>query len=85
MQEQPRKKGRSSQRNPERVGLQKTVPLPRQYAFVVQFQPETDIERGLILGRIEHVLSGEASHFGSLEELRAFIARVFTAMHEWEK
>ena len=33
-------------------------------------------------GRVEHVVSGQAAHFHSLEELLAFIARVLTAVQE---
>ena len=28
------------------------------------------------MGRVEHVVSGQATHFGTLEELLAFMARV---------
>ena len=45
-------------------------------AFVVQFHVETDIECGRVMGRVEHVVSGQATHFGTLEELLAFMARV---------
>jgi hypothetical protein len=45
-------------------------------AFVVQFRERADVERGLWAGRVEHVSSGQAARFQSLEELLAFIARV---------
>ncbi len=47
-------------------------------AFVVQFRAETDVGQGRCTGRVEHVVSGQATHFASLEELLAFIARVLT-------
>ena len=47
-------------------------------AFVVQFRAEINVERGPWIGRVEHVVSGQATHFASLEELVAFIARVLT-------
>ena len=51
-------------------------PLSTRRAFVVQFRTETDIEAGHCAGRVEHVVSGQATHFHSLEELLAFITRV---------
>jgi hypothetical protein len=45
-------------------------------AFVVQFQDETRIEAGHMVGRVEHVISGEAIHFQSLDTLLAFLAHV---------
>jgi len=49
-------------------------------AFVVQFRVETDVARGRVTGRVEHVMSGQATHFSSLEELLAFIAQVLTTV-----
>jgi hypothetical protein len=56
----------------------KKAPLSPHWAFVVQFRVGTDIEGGRLEGRVEHVVSGQATHFHSLEELLAFIARVLT-------
>jgi hypothetical protein len=50
--------------------------MSTQRAFVIQFRPETDIEQGRLAGRVEHVASGEAVHFQSLEELLAFVTRM---------
>ncbi len=47
-----------------------------QGAFVIQFRPETDIAAGRYEGRVEHVASYEATHFHSLDELLAFVARL---------
>jgi hypothetical protein len=47
-------------------------------AFVVHFRISTSIAQGRIEGRAEHVVSGQAAHFASLEELLAFIARMLT-------
>ena len=59
------------------------TPLSPHRAFVVQFRVETDVERGRFVGRVEHVVSGQATRFHSLEELLAFIQRVLTAVrHE---
>ena len=45
---------------------------------MVQFRAETAVEQGHFVGRVEHVVSGQATHFQSLEELLAFIGRVLT-------
>jgi hypothetical protein len=45
-------------------------------AFVVQFSAETTIEAGRLAGRVEHVVSRQATTFHSLEALLAFFARV---------
>jgi len=42
-------------------------------AFVVQFRAEANMEQGRCTGRVEHVVSGQATRFASLEELLAFI------------
>jgi hypothetical protein len=49
-------------------------------AFVVQFRAETDVEQGRCTGRVEHVVSGQATHFESLEELLGFIAQVLATV-----
>lgn len=51
-------------------------PLSVHRAFVVQFRTETDVAGGRLEGRVEHVVSGQATHFHSLEELLAFMGRV---------
>lgn len=50
--------------------------LPVERAFVLQFRPEADIEQGSFTGRVEHVQSGQAARFDSLEELLEFLGRV---------
>ena len=51
-------------------------PLPAQRAFLVQVRAEVEVAQGRLAGRVEHVVSGQAAHFASFEELLAFIARV---------
>ncbi len=51
-------------------------PLSPHRAFVVQLREHTDVERGGWAGRVEHVTSGRAAHFQSLEEMVAFIAGI---------
>jgi hypothetical protein len=55
-------------------------PLSPHWAFVVRSRTETDVTRGHLAGRVEYVVSGEASHFASLEELLAFMARVLATV-----
>ncbi len=52
--------------------------LPTKRAFVVQVHAEAQVEQGQCKGRVEHLVSGEATHFESLEELFTFIAHVLT-------
>ena len=56
--------------------LQTESPLSPYRAFVVQFRVETNVTHGRYAGRVEHVVSGQAAHFASLEELLVFIGRV---------
>jgi hypothetical protein len=51
-------------------------------AFVVQFRADTVVEQGHLTGRVEHVVSGQATDFQSLETLLAFMARVLRAERE---
>ena len=51
-------------------------PLSPHRAFVVQLREETDIKAGRLIGRVEHVVSGEAARFRSVHELLAFLARM---------
>jgi hypothetical protein len=55
-------------------------PLPVQRAFVVQLHATAAIAQGQLAGRVEHVVSGQATHFHTLEELLAFIARVLATL-----
>jgi hypothetical protein len=56
--------------------------LPARRAFVVQFYAEAQMEQGHFRGRVEHLVSHQATHFESLEELLAFIVcRVMKPQH----
>jgi len=57
-----------------------TSPLLPPWAFVVQFRVETDLAQGCCTGRVEHVVSGQAAHFQSLEELLAFLTQVLATV-----
>jgi hypothetical protein len=52
--------------------------LPARRAFVVQFHADAQVEQGHFKGRVEHLVSHQAAHFESLQELLAFIVRVLT-------
>jgi len=58
------------------------APLSVTRAFVVQFRTDTAVEQEHLAGRVEHVVSGQATAFQSLETLLAFIARVLRAERE---
>ena len=55
-------------------------PLPVQRDFVVQLHATAVVVQGQLSGRVEHVLSGQAAHFQTLDELLAFMARVLAAL-----
>ena len=50
--------------------------LPADRAFVVQLLATAEVAPGRLAGRVEHVVSGQATHFASLEDLLACMARV---------
>ena len=52
------------------------LPLPTNRAFVVQLRAQPPGAPLAWEGRVEHVVSGQATHYHSLEELLAFISRV---------
>jgi hypothetical protein len=57
---------------------QPQLPLPTNRAFVVQFRAQPSGAPAGWEGRVEHVVSGQVTHFDSLEELLAFMRRVLT-------
>jgi hypothetical protein len=52
--------------------------LPARRAFVVQLYAEAQVEQGHFRGRVEHLVSHQAAHFESLEDLLAFIVGMVT-------
>jgi len=58
------------------------APLSVTRAFVVQLRADTAVEQGALAGRVEHVVSGQATDFESLETLLAFMAWVLRAERE---
>jgi hypothetical protein len=55
-------------------------------AFVVQLRADADLGSGVVSGRIEHMSSGAAALFDSVEQLIAWmrdaVARTSTRRHE---
>ncbi len=60
--------------------LQAASPLSPYRAFVVQFRVETKVAHGRYTGRVGDMVSGQTTHFASLEELLAFIGRVLATV-----
>jgi len=58
--------------------------LPADRAFVVQLRPEARVEPGCLAGRVEHVVSGDASQFDSLDGLLQFLAQALISVREQE-
>ncbi|NOT55352.1 MAG: hypothetical protein HOP18_12160 [Deltaproteobacteria bacterium] len=58
------------------------APLSVHRAFVVQLRTSSNLSRGPIEGRVEHVVSGQSTHFDSLDELLTFMARVLSQQKE---
>ena len=51
-------------------------PYPAHRAFVVHVAQPAPGEEQVPLGRAEHLLSGQSTHFGSWTELATFITQV---------
>jgi DNA-binding winged helix-turn-helix (wHTH) protein len=53
-------------------------------SFLVHLRTDADIPGGRVVGRVEHVPSGDAAHFQSIDELLSFMAALLdaTKMHE---
>ena len=56
------------------------APLSVHRAFVVHLRANSDVTHGRVAGRVEHVASGQVTHFASLEGLLAFMARVLATV-----
>jgi hypothetical protein len=55
------------------------APLAPHWAFVVQLRQGTALTPDALHGRVEHIVSGQATLFTSLEGLRAFLVQVLTS------
>lgn len=59
--------------------------LPAKRAFVVQLHADAKVEQGQWQGRVEHVVSYQATRFQSLDELLAFIVKVLNESAQQEQ
>ena len=60
-----------------------TAPLfPANRAFVVQFQGPAEETTLLEHGRVEHLVSGQATRFASLDELLKFVKQILLEVQE---
>ena len=48
-------------------------------SFLVHLRTDDDIAGGRVVGRVEHVPSGDAAHFQSIDELLSFMATLLDA------
>ena len=55
--------------------------LPADRSFVVQLSGDSRPD-GPWRGRAEHIVSGRRTHFASLDELRAFVARALAQLDD---
>jgi hypothetical protein len=60
---------------------ERSTPLTPQRAFVVQFHIDTDLVAGRMVGRVEHVVSGQSGRFSSMASLLAFIEKVLSEVN----
>ena len=56
--------------------------LPTDRAFVVQLHADARVDQRDFRGRVEHIVSMQATHFQSLEELSTFIVQIVTTLPE---
>ena len=62
------------------MNQKETSPLLPEQAFLVQFREATDLEPRRWKGRVEHVVSGQATSFHSMKELRLFVVRLLATV-----
>ncbi len=55
-------------------------PLPPERAFVVQFHAGGTASTAPLGGRVEHIVSGRAERFASIDELLAFVRATLAAV-----
>ena len=54
--------------------------LPTNHAFLVQFRAQSPETPMAWEGRVEHVVSGQVTHFHALEELLTFVQNVLAGV-----
>ena len=60
---------------PDRPAATRTPLYAPAGIFVLHLRSDSDASRRRLIGRVEHVMSGDSEGFGSLAELLAFIDR----------
>jgi len=71
------------ERTPETAYVSTRYPtLPTDRAFVVQVHADATVEQGQVWGQVEHIVSGRATHFQSVEALVTFMVHVLTRATE---
>ena len=65
-----------SDRTPSAPTAALPAPLSPHWAFVLQLRQGTPLKPTGMQGRVEHLSSGKATTFHSLEELRTFMERI---------
>ena len=56
--------------------MRRTDPLSIHRSFIIRLYPSVDPDAVEISGRVEHVVSGKAQEFHSVEELLRFIRQL---------
>jgi len=57
-------------------------PISRRRAFLIQLRAETAVAGDRVLGRVEHVASGQSRQFDNEQELWAFVFRILGDLEE---
>ena len=57
-------------------------PISRRRAFLIQLRTETAVAGDRLLGRVEHVASGQSRQFDNEQELWAFVFRILGDLEE---
>jgi hypothetical protein len=57
-------------------GFGAATPIPAERAFVIQVREPCDGRGDLFIGRVEHLTTGDARRFRSIDELIAFVTHV---------
>jgi hypothetical protein len=75
---QQRAPGNSSSPQVETVSTQPRTSLSPQWAFVVQLRQGTPLTPEALTGRVEHIVTGQATLFASLDDLLSFMQQVLS-------
>ena len=54
------------------------APLPRHWAFVIQLRRGSGFTAETLSGRVEHIVSGQATTFSALHQLLAFMEQALS-------